>query len=111
MKKLSGMGIREYARHLGVCHRTVQDAIAHGRIKLMPNGRIAPLAADIEWFSNTNINKSRMSKHTMAVLQISVRKASSMSVRELHRHMVEPRPTDLPNYNNIQKDYDDDCDE
>lgn len=111
MKKLPGIGIREYAKHLGVCHRTVQDAIAQGRIKTMPNGRIAPLAADIEWFTNTNISKSRMSKHTLSVLQISLCKVSSMSTRELYRHMMTPEATDLPNYNKIQKEWEDDCDE
>ena len=49
-----GMGIREYARHRGVGHSTVQKALQTGRIQKEPDGTIDPVKADADWESNTD---------------------------------------------------------
>jgi len=47
------VGVREYARHRGVGHSTVQKAIATGRISTLANGTIDSEVADREWRENT----------------------------------------------------------
>ena len=47
------LGVREYARHRGVGHSTVQKAISSGRISPLPNGMIDSDQADRDWAANT----------------------------------------------------------
>ena len=47
------LGVREYARHRGVGHSTVQKAISSGRITTLANGMIDSDQADREWAANT----------------------------------------------------------
>ena len=47
------LGVREYARHRGVGHSTVQKAISSGRITPLANGMIDSDQADRDWATNT----------------------------------------------------------
>jgi hypothetical protein len=52
---------RGYARHRGVSHKSVQKAIAAGRITTVAGDRIDPRVADSEWAANTDVTKPRNS--------------------------------------------------
>lgn len=49
-----GLSIREYAKHIGRHHSTVQEAIASGKIKPLADGTIDMEQADREWRDNIN---------------------------------------------------------
>lgn len=49
-----GMSIREYARHRGCHHSSVQQAIVENRIIPLADGTIDPAVADKQWAENTN---------------------------------------------------------
>jgi hypothetical protein len=70
-----GISIREYAKHRGCHHSSVQEAIASGRIRLLSDGTIDAMQADKDWSANTNIAKSR------AAPVDEYRKAQTMKVR------------------------------
>jgi formaldehyde-activating enzyme involved in methanogenesis len=56
------MSLRGYAAHRGVALSAVQKAIKSGRIATLPDGRIDPDRADIDWERNTT-------RHAPAVTQ------------------------------------------
>jgi len=60
------LGIREYARHRGTSHSTVQKAIDSGRISTLPNGKIDSEVADREWRENTEARPKGSSKKRQA---------------------------------------------
>jgi hypothetical protein len=70
-----GISIREYAKHRGCHHSSVQQAIAEKRIFPLDDGTIDPDQADREWAANTNISKSKVSQAD------EYRKAQTMKVR------------------------------
>lgn len=49
-----GMTRAEYAAHRRCDPKEVRNALASGRIRLEPNGKIDPTKADAAWASNTN---------------------------------------------------------
>lgn len=55
------MGVREYARHRGVSHTAVQQAIKAGRITRRPDGKIDVRQADEDWTRNTDQGRPRNS--------------------------------------------------
>ena len=54
---------RAYARHRGVSHKSVQKAVASGRLAgaVRADGKIDPVAADRAWAANTDVTKPRNS--------------------------------------------------
>jgi len=56
-----GLSIRGYARRRGVSHKSVQKALATGRIVAGVDGKIDPADADRQWTSSTDLSKPRNS--------------------------------------------------
>ena len=58
---MAGLSIRGYARHRGVPHTAVREALATGRIVVGEDGTIDPVVADPQWDTSTNLSKPRNS--------------------------------------------------
>jgi hypothetical protein len=50
---MAAMSLRQYSKHRGVALSAVQKAIATNRITTLPDGKIDPAVADVEWETNT----------------------------------------------------------
>jgi hypothetical protein len=82
-----GMGVREYARHRGMAHSSVIQAIEEGRISKLPDGSIDPTAADRQWAENTKkpgvgerTMKDLKLRHEVALLNQKVKEGSGKFV-------------------------------
>ena len=65
------MTVTEYARHRGVSHQAVSQAIAQKRIKKDRNGKIDPDAADRAWALRTNPAQAEANVAPMARRQVT----------------------------------------
>jgi hypothetical protein len=80
-----GLTIVEYAAHRGVGRRTVQRALAEGRIQRASHGRIDPAAADRAWAAYTRANRP-VAPETVVDLEDARRRRA---LADAERHELE----------------------
>jgi hypothetical protein len=81
----AGLSVVEYAAHRGVGRRTVQRALALGRIRRGPGGLIDPVAADRAWAAYTRANQPIAAETVVDMEEARRRRA----LADAERHELE----------------------
>jgi hypothetical protein len=89
-----GLSIRAYARHRGVSHVAVKKAIDTGRITLLPDGTIDPVAADAQWAANTTPTRRSVAAEPQEAPQpaAAAREIPQASARVVRETAEPPTP-------------------